>query len=74
MLREQQKRYLDKVDDGVEILIRRGKTSSYKIVPVSDSDTGIDKKHMLRPDADLARAITARAAVGGSKGGFEKNV
>ena len=32
--RDKQKSYLDKVDEGVEILIRRGKNKSYRIIPV----------------------------------------
>ncbi|HBL32713.1 MAG TPA: prevent-host-death protein, partial [Porphyromonadaceae bacterium] len=31
--RNKQKSYLDKVDEGLEVLIRRGKGKSYKIVP-----------------------------------------
>jgi len=42
--RENQKSYLDKADEGIEILIQRGKNKSYKIVPVSDDDTLISKK------------------------------
>jgi antitoxin (DNA-binding transcriptional repressor) of toxin-antitoxin stability system len=36
--REKQKSYLDKVDEGVEVLIQRG-NRSYKILPVRDDDT-----------------------------------
>ena len=36
--REKQRSYLDKVDAGMEILIQRGSTKSYKITPVSDDD------------------------------------
>ena len=36
--RERQRSYLDKVDAGIEILIQRGSTKSYKITPVSDDD------------------------------------
>jgi antitoxin (DNA-binding transcriptional repressor) of toxin-antitoxin stability system len=37
--RDKQKSYLDKVDEGVEILIQRAKNKSYRVVPVSDDDT-----------------------------------
>jgi antitoxin (DNA-binding transcriptional repressor) of toxin-antitoxin stability system len=37
--RDNQKSYLDKVDEGVEILIQRGRNRAYRIVPVSDDDT-----------------------------------
>jgi len=56
--RDKQKSYLDRVDDGIEILIQRGKHKSYKIVPVIEDSTVIDKDHILAPDEDLARAIT----------------
>ncbi|MDR1222480.1 MAG: hypothetical protein LBL07_06330 [Tannerella sp.] len=66
-LREKQKSYLDKVDEGLEILIRRGKNKSYKIVPIPDNDTVTDKDYILKPDADLARAITAEQLLAGVK-------
>ncbi|MCL2598136.1 MAG: prevent-host-death protein [Paludibacter sp.] len=37
--RDNQKNYLDKVDDGMEILIRRDKEKTYKIIPVTKDDT-----------------------------------
>ncbi len=37
--RDKQKSYLDKVDEGVEVLIQRGKNKSYRIVPVKEDDT-----------------------------------
>lgn len=37
--RSKQKSYLDKVDEGVEVLITRGKNKSYRIVPVTEDDT-----------------------------------
>ena len=42
--RDKQKSYLDKVDNGVEILIRRAKEKAYKIIPVTDDDTLISKE------------------------------
>ena len=41
--RDKQKSYLDKIDTGFEILIQRGKTKSYRIIPVSDDDTLMSK-------------------------------
>lgn len=41
--RDKQKSYLDRVDEGAEILIRRGKNKSYKIVPVKEDDTLMSK-------------------------------
>ncbi|MEA4978689.1 MAG: prevent-host-death protein, partial [Petrimonas sp.] len=45
--RDKQKSYLDKVDEGVEILIRRGKNKSYKIVPVQEDDTLMSKEEFF---------------------------
>jgi hypothetical protein len=42
--RDKQKAYLDKVDEGIEILIQRGKYKSYKVIPVSEDDTLMSKK------------------------------
>lgn len=42
--RDKQKSYLDQVDEGAEILIRRGKNKSYKIVPVKEDDTLMSKE------------------------------
>jgi len=36
--RANQKAYLDKVDEGLSLLIQRGKNKSYRIVPVGDND------------------------------------
>ena len=45
--RDRQKSYLDKVDSGMEILIQRGGTKSYKITAVSDDDTFMSKKEFF---------------------------
>jgi hypothetical protein len=37
--RDKQKYYLDKVDEGVIVIIQRGKNKSYKIVAVTEGDT-----------------------------------
>jgi len=42
--RDKQKSYLDKIDEGVEILIRRAKNKSYKITPVTEDDTLMSKE------------------------------
>lgn len=42
--RDKQKSYLDKVDEGVEVLIQRGKNKSYRIVPVMEDDTLMSKE------------------------------
>jgi antitoxin (DNA-binding transcriptional repressor) of toxin-antitoxin stability system len=45
--RTNQKSYLDKIDEGVEVLIQRGKNRSYKIVPVAEDDTLMTKEEFL---------------------------
>jgi len=42
--RSKQKNYLNKVDEGVEILIRRAKEKAYKILPVTEDDTLMSKE------------------------------
>ena len=65
--RDKQKSYLDKVDEGMEILIHRGKNKSYRIVPVTEDDTLVSDNFIMQPDEDLARAITAEELVKGVK-------
>jgi antitoxin (DNA-binding transcriptional repressor) of toxin-antitoxin stability system len=45
--RARQKDYLDKVDNGAEILIQRGKTKAYKVTAVSDDDTLMSKEEFF---------------------------
>lgn len=45
--RDKQKSYLDKVDEGVEVLIQRGKNKSYRIVPVEKDDTLMSKEEFF---------------------------
>lgn len=45
--RDNQKNYLDKVDEGEVLLIHRGKNKSYKIVPVTDDDTLMSKEEFF---------------------------
>ena len=55
--RDKQKSYLDKIDEGLEILIQRGKTKSYKIVPVSKDDTLMSKEDFFNKiDRSLQQA------------------
>ena len=42
--RERQKSYFDKVDEGIDILIQRGKNKSYRIMAVSEDDTLMSKE------------------------------
>jgi len=56
--RDNQASYFDRVDNGEEILVQRGKNKAYKITPVTENDTVIPRDYILAPDEDLARAIT----------------
>lgn len=45
--RANQKTYLDKIDEGAEILIQRGRHKSYKLVPVTEDDTLMSKEEFF---------------------------
>jgi antitoxin (DNA-binding transcriptional repressor) of toxin-antitoxin stability system len=70
--RDNQASYLDRVDNGEEILLQRGKNKSYKIVPVSEVDTLINKEYILSPDEDLKRGITGEELLNRLKPRIEK--
>ena len=62
--REKQKSYLDKVDEGQEILIRRGKDRTYKVVPVTEDDTLMSKEEFFaRVDRSLQDAREGKGIV-----------
>ena len=52
--REKQKSYLDKVDQGMDILIQRGKNKAYKIVSITGNDTLMSKEDYF---AKIDRAL-----------------
>lgn len=52
--RDNQKEYFDQVDKGREVLIKRGKNKSYRLVPVTDDDTLMSKEEFL---AKIERAM-----------------
>ena len=56
--RQNQRSYLDQIDNGMELLLQRGHNRCYKISPITEDDTIVDKEYILAPDEDLARAIT----------------
>ncbi|NLO69796.1 MAG: type II toxin-antitoxin system Phd/YefM family antitoxin [Porphyromonadaceae bacterium] len=56
--RANQKTYLDKIDEGAEILIQRGKNKAYRVTPITEMDTVIPQDYILEPDEELANAIT----------------
>jgi antitoxin YefM len=52
--RDNQKNYLEKVDAGLELLIRRGKNKSYKVTPVAEDDSLMSKEAFF---AKIDRAL-----------------
>jgi antitoxin (DNA-binding transcriptional repressor) of toxin-antitoxin stability system len=70
--RDNQASYLDRVDNGEEILLQRGKNKSYKIIPVSEVDTLINKEYILSPDEDLKRGISGEDLLNRLKPRIEK--
>jgi hypothetical protein len=44
--RANQKLYFEKADAGAEILIHRGKNKTYRLVPLDDNDTDLNKETM----------------------------
>jgi PHD/YefM family antitoxin component YafN of YafNO toxin-antitoxin module len=52
--RGKQKSYLDKVDNGTELIIQRSKNRSYKIVPVEEDDSLMTKEEFF---AKIDRAL-----------------
>lgn len=46
--RDKQRNYLDKVDEGIEVLIRRGKNKSYKITAISDEDALMSEEEFFK--------------------------
>ncbi|HUH75578.1 MAG TPA: hypothetical protein VLZ75_14380 [Chitinophagales bacterium] len=70
--RDNQASYLDRVDNGEEILLQRGKNKSYKIVPITEVDTVINKEYILKADKDLDRGISGEELVNRLKPRIEK--
>lgn len=70
--RDKQAFFFDQVDEGMDILIQRGKGKSYKLVPVSSVSMVVDERYILEPDEDLAKAITADELLVGVKEDIRK--
>lgn len=52
--RDKQASYFDRADSGEEVLVRRGRDKSYKIVPVTEDDTLMSKEEFF---AKIDRAL-----------------
>ncbi|HLV52141.1 MAG TPA: type II toxin-antitoxin system Phd/YefM family antitoxin [Flavobacterium sp.] len=70
--RDNQASYLDRVDNGEEILVQRGRNKAYKIIPITQDDTIISKEYILSADKDLERAITGEELLNRIKPRIEK--
>ncbi len=53
--RDHQKSYLDKLDEGMELLIQRGKNKSYKIISMKKDDDSLLSKEAF--DAKIERSL-----------------
>jgi hypothetical protein len=60
------------VDAGQELLVQRGKDKSYKVIPVTEFDTVINKEYILEPDEDFHRAISVDDALLRIEAGMEE--
>lgn len=55
--RDKQKSYLERIDKGEEILIRRGKDKTYKILPVTEDDMLMSKEeYFAKLDKSIEQA------------------
>ncbi len=52
--RANQKSYFDKVDEGAQIVIQRGKNKSYKLIPIKEDETLMSEEDFY---AKLNRSI-----------------
>ncbi len=54
-----QQHYLDQVDEGEELIVKRSHGKSFMIVPITEEDTTDDAEYIMEPDEDLEQAISA---------------
>ena len=62
--RQNQKSYLNKIDEGLELLLQRGKDKCYRISPVKEDDTLMSKEDFF---AKIDRAIEGYKAGKGKR-------
>jgi len=71
--RANQKTYLDKIDEGAEILIQRGKHKSYNLVPVTEDDTLMSKEEFFdKIDLSLQQISEGKVTKVETKEGLQK--
>ena len=55
--RDNQRTYLDKIDNGIDILIQRGRNKSYKVTQVTHDDTLMSREDFLAKLDRAAKSI-----------------
>ena len=55
--RDNQRTYLDKIDNGIDILIQRGRNKSYKVTQVTHDDTLMSKEDFFAKLDRASRSI-----------------
>ena len=53
-----QQHYLDQVDEGEELIVKRSHGKSFMIVPITEEDTTDDAEYIMEPDEDLEQAVS----------------
>ena len=54
--RQNQKKYFDKADKGVQIIVQRGKDKSYALTPLSEDDIYFNAEMVKKIKASLVQA------------------
>ncbi|MDR2683182.1 MAG: prevent-host-death protein [Dysgonamonadaceae bacterium] len=61
--RNNQARYLDRIDEGAQIVVQRGKSKSYSIHPITDSDLYFTPEVIKKIDRAMAQAERGEGVV-----------
>ncbi len=64
--------YLGRAKNGEDIVLKSRENGSFKLVPITEDDIVIDRKYILKPDEDLARAIPFEEFAEGAKSHIRK--
>ncbi len=70
--RSKQGMYIQMAQNGEDVILKTRGNGSVKLVPVADSDMIIDKKYILKPDEELARAMPFDDFIEGAKNHIRK--
>ena len=61
--RDNQAKYFDKVDEGMQIIVQRGKSKSYSINPITDDDLYFTPEMIERIERALAQSEQGEGVV-----------